>query len=256
MKAKNVFSDDVRDRLGGLPELVVERGFAFFGWSAERAHVVHQGVEPDVDDVLGVVGHRDTPAEARPRDRQIAQPLFDERLHFVETRFGLHEIRMRLVVVEERLRVLAQPEEVAALLDALDRLLMNRAEVALEQLLLGLERLASDAVPILVVVEVDVAPGLHELPERLNVFAVLGEVVRMKPSWAQPSSSQASGMGRPSGRRSPAGRGPLPWRVARSSIHARRARSGSTRVSREGAHIETPRPRPRWNTHDRYGADR
>jgi hypothetical protein len=75
---------------------------------------------------------------------------------------------MRFVVIEEWLRVIAQTEEVAALLDALDWLLMNRAEVAFEQLLLGLERLASDAVPIFVVIEID-----------------------MKPSWAQPSSSQA-----------------------------------------------------------------
>jgi hypothetical protein len=82
-------------------------------------------------------------------------------------------MRMRLVVIEERLRVVAQSEEVAALFDALDRLLVDGAEVALEELLFGLEGFAPDTVPILVVVEIDVAPRAHELPKCLDVFAVL-----------------------------------------------------------------------------------
>jgi hypothetical protein len=46
---------------------------------------------------------------------------------------------VRLIVVEQGLRVLAETEEVAPFLDAFDRFLVNRAQSVLQQLLLGLE---------------------------------------------------------------------------------------------------------------------
>jgi hypothetical protein len=85
MEAENVLADDVGNRLRRLPELVVQRGCALFGRSAERADVVGQGIEPDVHDVLRVARNRDAPAEAGTRDGQIPKTFFDERLHLVES---------------------------------------------------------------------------------------------------------------------------------------------------------------------------
>src|SRR5262249_35702758 len=72
---------------------------------------------------------------------------------------------------------------VRLLLDALDRPLVQRADVAGQELLLGLELLAPDAIPAFVVVEVDVLVGHDRLPQRLReiLVALLGrtdEVVR------------------------------------------------------------------------------
>ena len=84
-------------------------------------------------------------------------------------------MRVPRVEIEERLLPLLEPEEVRALLHALDRRLVDRAQVAgLLELLLGLERLAAHAVPALVLAFVEVAVGLDLLPEVLDERFVIG----------------------------------------------------------------------------------
>src|SRR5690606_29469570 len=86
------------------------------------------------------------------------------------------EAGVRLVEGEQGLGVLAEAEEVALLFDALDGLLVVGAEVAGEELFFRLEGLAADAVPVLVLGEVDVPGGLEALPEarREGLVARLG----------------------------------------------------------------------------------
>jgi hypothetical protein len=107
------------------------------------------------------------------RDRQVAKAFFDEGLDLVEARLRLDEVRVGFVEVQQRLRVLAQLEKVAPFFDALDGLFVNGAELVLEKLLFRLEGLAADAVPVLVVVQVDVPGFVHFLPERLNPLPML-----------------------------------------------------------------------------------
>ncbi len=164
MEAEDVFPDDVDDAPVRRPE-AVER----IGRGAERRHVVREGVEPDEHDVLRVAGDRDPPLEARARHAQIAEPRLDEADDLVPSRRRLDEARVFLVVLEQRLLVLGEAEEVRLLLHLLDRLArVERADVAGEQLFLRLERLAADAVPVFVVAEIKVAVLLDLLPEILD----------------------------------------------------------------------------------------
>src|SRR5207244_6900926 len=77
------------------------------------------------------------------------------------------ELGVARVKVEELVLVLGELEEVRRLLEPRDRLArMQRALVArLNELLLRLEPLATDAVPTLVVAEVDVAARLDLRPQ-------------------------------------------------------------------------------------------
>jgi hypothetical protein len=89
---------------------------------------------------------------------------------------------MLLVVLEQPVRVRRQPEEVVVLADELDRPLVDRAEVPLEELGLRVVRLAVDAVQALVVAQVDVVAavvvhGVEDLDHRVPVPRLGGAYV-------------------------------------------------------------------------------
>src|SRR6185436_14992461 len=92
-----------------LPKFSVEK--AVVAAEAERADVVGQRVEPDVDGLPRMAREGDAPFQAGPRDGQVAQAGFDERADLVEPGGRTDGFRMRVVPVEERLLVLRQPEE-------------------------------------------------------------------------------------------------------------------------------------------------
>jgi hypothetical protein len=50
---------------------------------ADGGDVVGQRVEPDVHDVRGIAGYRNSPVEGGPRHREILQAAPDEAGHFV-----------------------------------------------------------------------------------------------------------------------------------------------------------------------------
>ena len=80
VKADDVFTDDV-DVCG--PIFFVERS-SLFAVESEPRDIVEQRVQPDIDDVFRVEGHRDTPLEGGTRNAQILQPRFKEVVdHFV-----------------------------------------------------------------------------------------------------------------------------------------------------------------------------
>ena len=85
---------------------------------AERAHVVDQGVEPDVGDVLVVEGQRDPPREAgaRPGDAEVLQRLAQEGQRLVPVPLRPDEVRVLLDVADQPVLVLAHAEEVVLLL--------------------------------------------------------------------------------------------------------------------------------------------
>ncbi len=120
--------------------------------------VVREGIEPDVGDVVGVPRQRDPPVEVRPADREVPEPAPDQGQHLVPPDVGLHGGRRSLVVLQEAVSIGREPEEVVLLLHHLDRTLVDRAQLALQEVPLHVVELAGHAVQALVRVEVDVVP--------------------------------------------------------------------------------------------------
>ncbi len=145
---------------------------------AGRGDVVRQRVEPDVADVLRVPRDRHAPVERRPADREVLKTPADRGQDLVAAGLGLDRLGMRLVVLEEAVRVGREAEEVVLLDHPLDRPLVDRAE-PVDQLLLGVVGLARHAVQALVRPEVDVVPavvvdGVQELHDRSRVAGLGG----------------------------------------------------------------------------------
>ena len=95
--------------------------------SARRgAEVVDERVEPDVDDLVGIAGHRDPPvarAGARPRDADVADVGREERrAPRCGALVGLDaQLRRSAISARIALRVAREPEEPVLLLDPLER---------------------------------------------------------------------------------------------------------------------------------------
>ncbi len=85
VEPQDVLPDDVDAR----PVALVER--RVFRAEPERGDVVHERVEPDVDDVARAVRERDAPLDGRPGDREILEPGLHERAHLVEAALGIDE---------------------------------------------------------------------------------------------------------------------------------------------------------------------
>ena len=112
----------------------------------ERAQVVDERVGPDVRDLALVPRQRNPPRLAGARDAEVAQAACDERARLVVAEVGQDEIGPLVVEREQPILVGGEPEEVVLLLDPLRRREVVRAEPVRRQLVLGLERLAADAV--------------------------------------------------------------------------------------------------------------
>ena len=138
----------------------------------ERRVVVEQRVEPDVEDVRGIPRDLDAPGELGAAERDVVEAAGDERARLVEAR--RRERRSRAVGVEllELLLEGGEPEEPVLLLLAVERDAVDRAGVALRDLVLGLEVRAAGAVPALVQALVDVPVVVHALHERLDALLV------------------------------------------------------------------------------------
>ena len=127
---------------------------------ADGGCVVDEGVRPDVDDATRVGGQRDAPRLPGAAHRDVVEAALEKPQDLVAADLRLEEMRVGCVVIEQRLAVSGQAEEVVLLLEPLRRALVNRT-IACDQILLRLERLARDAVPALVVALVEVA-GLRD----------------------------------------------------------------------------------------------
>ncbi len=122
----------------------------------ERGRIVEERVDPDVDDVPFVAGHRNAPGEVRPRDGDVLQALPQPPEHLVAASDRPHEVRMRLEVPLEPLGERAQPEVVVRLLRPHERPPGDGALVVeLLRLRLGVVLLLAFVVPALELAEVD-----------------------------------------------------------------------------------------------------
>ena len=135
---------------------------------ADWRQVVRQRVEPDVDDVLRVDGHRDAPVKRRARDAEVFEALLDEVDHLVAARCRLDEIRMLLDVLEHAVCILAHLEEIRFFRDFLHGTVTVRAAAVLIELMLRPVAFARRAVEALVRALVDVALGVDAAEDLLH----------------------------------------------------------------------------------------
>ena len=129
--------------------------------------VVLQRVDPHVHHVAQVPGDRDAPAERRPRHRQVLQAGPHEGKDLVAAALWRHEVRLRLVELDQPVPVGGEPEEVVVLLQHHHGALVDRAE-AVDDLGGLVEALAGHAVRSLVLAEVDVALVVELLRQPLH----------------------------------------------------------------------------------------
>ncbi len=157
MESRDVLADQVH--IGRPPVLEPLR----IGSQADCRRVVDQRVEPDVDDALGVPGQRNAPRLTGPADGDVVETAFEQPELLVTARLGHRKLGMLLKVLEQRLLVLRQPEEIVLLLDPLRLGLRMLRAAPVHELFLGLEGFASDAVPPFVDAFVDVAGVVNPL---------------------------------------------------------------------------------------------
>ena len=127
--------------------------------------------------MLGVVRHLDAPVERGARDRQILQAALHEADDFVAARIRPDEIGLALVQREQPVLIGGQLEEVALLLDPLDRRALRAAAhivLADDGLLLGVIGFVAHRIPAGIDVDIDVAVLLHPVPDRLHRAVMRG----------------------------------------------------------------------------------
>ena len=142
-----------------------------------RGHVVEQGVEPYIGDMVLVKGDGNAPVKTCARDGKIIQTALDKRAHLVHAESGLNKIGMLVIELEQLVLERGELEEVGLLLHALERTMAIGAQmltlaaillVALLNLGLGEIRLIGHAVPAVVAALIQVTRLLHALPQVLN----------------------------------------------------------------------------------------
>ena len=170
VEADDVLADDVH----------VDRPPAFelrlVGGEADGAEVVGERVEPHVGDVLGVPRERHAPLDAGAAHREVAQAGADDAERLVAAELGHDRAGVGVVPRQQPVAEAGEAEEVVLLLELVDGRLVDRAQAAGQQLVVGVVRLAAHAVLAAVVVELDVAgvvAALQQLGDR-GVVARLG----------------------------------------------------------------------------------
>src|SRR5690349_18752875 len=111
--------------------------------------------------MLATARHRYAPVEAGARNAEILQAAFDEADDLVAAALRLDEVRVRRVMVEQRLLVFRQPEEPTLLDRPFDRRTLRRqlhAIFAVGQLLGLVIGFVPHRIPTLVTIEVEVPP--------------------------------------------------------------------------------------------------
>ncbi len=133
---------------------------------ADRRDVVEQRVEPHVHDAAAA-GNLNAPRKVLARDREIFQPAFEDRHHFVVDAARTNPIRVRAKMFEQAVAIRGEPEEPGVFGEPLDLSPAGRA-ASLYQPRLQPEGLVVDAVPAFVRSHIDVAIGSQPLEDGLH----------------------------------------------------------------------------------------
>src|SRR3989344_4339083 len=141
----------------------------------DRREIRDKRIEPNIHDVRIVARYGNPPREFlfRARNAEILETSLDESGYLVKARSRHDEIWMRFVVLQERILVFREPEKVVLLLTSLDLKVGGERALAVNELRIGLFKLAPDAVLHLVVGFVDIARSLRAAPHLLRGRLVL-----------------------------------------------------------------------------------
>src|ERR1035438_6751799 len=97
-----------RSQVGGPKPLAFDGGY-----------VIGERVEPDIEDVRRFPFDWNTPLDVCAGNRKIRKPLAHERQDFVAARFGLDEIGLRLIKLEQSIGKGGELKEEVLLSDGL-----------------------------------------------------------------------------------------------------------------------------------------
>src|SRR5579883_2761217 len=89
MEAENILTDHV-DALGLRihPVLFKGRFWLIAAAKSDTGQVAGEGIVPDIDHLLGIIGPRNAPFQPLPADRNIPQTAFNEAFYFVHAKIG------------------------------------------------------------------------------------------------------------------------------------------------------------------------
>jgi hypothetical protein len=95
MEAQNILANDVQ--MDGIPVFgsVLKGGGIIL--CQQGGDVAQQGIKPDIERVLGIVGYRETVFYIEARDGKILQPLSDKAQNFIPSGLWLDKQGMLLV---------------------------------------------------------------------------------------------------------------------------------------------------------------
>ena len=141
----------------------------------QGGNIVGEGVQPHIEDVAARPREGDAPGDGRPADGEVLEPALHEGAHLVHPALGKDEAGPVGVELQEGLLVLGEPEEVGFLLQVRHGVAEVGA-LAVDDLVLGEEGLAGDAVGTRVGGLVDVPRRLQPLQEGQDapLVALLG----------------------------------------------------------------------------------
>ena len=142
---------------------------------ADGADVVHEGVEPDIADVLVVERQVNAPRQAafRAGNAKVLERLAQEAQRLVAAEVGLDELGVRLDVADQPFLIAAHPEEIVGLANALHGTSARRA-VPLDEVLFREIAFVADAVPSVVFRRVDLPAVVEILQHPLHDGLVAG----------------------------------------------------------------------------------
>src|ERR1700684_3326014 len=89
--------------------------------ATDGAEICSESVEPDIENMRLLAGNGNAPADRSARDAEIAQATFDEGEDFIAARFGLNEVGILSVEIEQDVLKRRELEEIVVFGDGLGR---------------------------------------------------------------------------------------------------------------------------------------
>src|SRR5665213_426267 len=123
VKPDNVLADDLYLRWPELLEVVFFR-------IAQHGYIVHQGLEPDIHDLVRIAGYRNAPADLvfGPRDADVVQAALEKAHDFVAPGFRHDQELAAIDGLDDLVAVFVEFEEIVFLFDFFVRPIMGRAD--------------------------------------------------------------------------------------------------------------------------------
>ena len=125
MEAHDFLANHLQVRRPILLELLL---VGFVGRSETYSgDVIRQRVQPDVNHVLGIVGHRNAPGKSAATNREVAQPAAHKGHHLIAPRLRTNELRLFRIQLQQLVLKCRELEEIVFLVHRLRRTAALRA---------------------------------------------------------------------------------------------------------------------------------